>query len=115
MGSKLGIHLSAEDIASLPGMLKNPEALEQTYGFLFTAGGIGAKVLDIVGRRNSMCGAVVNSLKNGEGGYDMVKIAHSLENAQEKNGSVVINGTEISKKEIYAALMEVLALFGGSQ
>jgi len=115
LGSKLGIDLSGEDIASLSGMLKNPETLKQTLGGLFTEGGIGAKVLDVIGSRSSMLAAVVDSVKNGEGGYDMDKMIESLENAVEKDGSVVIGGTEISKEEISAVVTDVLALFGGSQ
>jgi len=115
LGSKLGIDLSGEDIASLSGMLKNPETLNQTLGGLFTEGGIGAKVLDVIGSRSSMLAAVVDSVKNGEGGYDMDKMIESLENAVEKDGSVVIGGTEISKEEISAVVTDVLALFGGSQ
>ena len=115
LGSKLGIDVSGEDIASLSGMLKNPETLKQTFGGYFTEGGIGAKVLDTIGSRSSMLGAVVDSVKNGEGGYDMDKIVETLENAVEKDGSVVIGGTEISKEEISAAVTVVLASFGGSQ
>ena len=115
LGSKLGIDLSEEDIASLSGMLKNPETLKQTLGGLFTEGGIGAKVLDMIGSRSSTLGTVVDSVKNGEGGYDMDKIVESLENVVEKGGSVVIGGTEISKEEISAAVTDVLESFGGSR
>lgn len=115
LGSKLGMDLSKEDIASLSGMLKNPETLKQTLGGLFTEGGIGAKVLDMIGSRSSTLGTVVDSVKNGEGGYDMDKIVESLENVVEKDGSVVIGGTEISKEEISAAVTDVLESFGGSR
>ena len=114
LGSKLGIALSEKDIASLYGMLKNPELLKQTYGGLFTKGGIGAKVLDMIGSYSSMLGTVIDSVKNSEGGYDMDKIVESLENAVEKDGSVVIGGTEIPKEEISAAVMDVLESFGVS-
>ena len=115
LGSKLGIDLSEEDFASLSGMLKNPEVLKQTLGGFFAEGQIGAKVLDVIGSRSSMLSTVVDSVKNGEGGYDMDKIVESLENAVEKGGSVVIGGTEISKEEISAAVTDVLESFGGSQ
>jgi len=115
MGSKLGIDLSEEDIASLSEMLKNPEALKNTFGGLFTEGGIGAKLLDMISSYSSTIGAVVDSVENGEGGYDMDKILEILENTEEKDGSVVIGGTEISKEEIYAAVTGVLGSFGGSQ
>ena len=115
LGSKLGIDLSEEDIASLSGMLKNPEVLKQTLGGLFSEGGIGAKVLDMIGSSSSTIGTVVDSVKNGEGGYDMDKIVEILENAVEKDGSVVIGGTEILKEEISAAVTNVLNSFGVSQ
>ena len=115
LGSKMGIDVSEEDFASFSWLLKNPQELKQTFGGFFTEGGIGTKVLDTVGTYSSTIGTVVNAVKNSEGGYDMDKIVEILENAVEKDGSVVIGGTEFSKEEISAAVTYVLESFGVSQ
>jgi len=79
---------------------------------LFAKDGIGASILDMLGGKGGALGKVLDSLKGSDGGYDVDKLAKSLEGAEEKDGSVVINGTEIPEEELSQAVTDVLGTLG---
>ncbi len=106
-----GFHLSAEDLAGLGEALSDPEAYETLSG-LFAADGLGTMILDLVSSKGGTLGILAGSLKNEEGGYDIEKIIKSLEGAEEKEGSIVIDGNEITEEEIQEAVTGVIEMFG---
>ena len=101
-----------EDIAAITSALSNPEALKEMVSGLFAKDGIGASILDMLGGKGGALGKVLDSLKGSDGGYDVDKLAKSLEGAEEKDGSVVINGTEIPEEELSQAVTDVLGTLG---
>ncbi len=107
-----GVKVSDEDIAAITSALSNPEALKEMVSGLFAKDGIGASILDMLGGKGGALGKVLDSLKGSDGGYDVDKLAKSLEGAEEKDGSVVINGTEIPEEELSQAVTDVLGTLG---
>lgn len=107
-----GVKVSDEDIAAITSALSNPEALKEMVSGLFAKDGIGASILDMLGGKGGALGKVLDSLKGSDGGYDVDKLAKSLEGAEEKDGSVVINGTEITEEELSQAVTDVLGTLG---
>lgn len=107
----LDLDLSAEELAGLGEALDDPEA-EKLLSGLFTEDGIGTSILDMIGSEDNSLGTLLGSMKSEEGGYDIDKIIKGLEGAEEKEGSIVIDGTEVSQEEIRDAVTEVLGMFG---
>ena len=112
VGSALGIEISEDDMAALSALVQDPAAMEQMLAGLFAEGGPGAAALDLISSRNTVLGGIINSMKSEDGSYDFDKIARVMEGAEEKNGSLVIGGTEVPKEEIEDAVTEVMAAFG---
>ena len=112
VGSALGVEISEDDMAALSALVQDPAAMEQMLAGLFAEGGPGAAALDLISSRNTVLGGIINSMKSEDGSYDFDKIARIMEGAEEKNGSLVIGGTEVPKEEIEDAVTEVMAAFG---
>ena len=112
VGSALGIEISEDDMAALSALVQDPAAMEQMLAGLFAEGGPGAAALDLISSRNTVLGGIINSMKSEDGSYDLDRIARVMEGAEEKNGSLVIGGTEVPKEEIEDAVTEVMAAFG---
>ena len=112
VGGALGIKISEDDMAALSALVQDPAAMEQMLTGLFTEGGPGAAALDLIGSRNTVLGGIINSMKSEDGSYDFDRIARIMEGAEEKDGSLVIDGTEVPKEEIEDAVTEVMAAFG---
>ena len=112
VGSALGVEISEDDMAALSALVQDPAAMEQMLAGLFAEGGPGAAALDLIGSRNTVLGGIINSMKSEDGSYDFDKIAKVMEGVEEKNGSLVIGGTEVPKEEIEDAVTEVMAAFG---
>ena len=112
VGSALGVEISEDDMAALSALVQDPAAMEQMLAGLFAEGGPGAAALDLISSRNTVLGGIINSMKSEDGSYDFDKIAKVMEGVEEKNGSLVIGGTEVPKEEIEDAVTEVMAAFG---
>ena len=112
VGSALGVEISEDDMAALSALVQDPAAMEQMLAGLFAEGGPGAAALDLIGSRNTVLGGIINSMKSEDGSYDFDRIVKVMEGAEEKNGSLVIGGTEVPKEEIEDAVTEVMAAFG---
>lgn len=79
---------------------------------LFVKEGLATTILDMMSSKGTALGTVVGTMKGEEGGYDVERIIRSLEGAEEKEDSIVIDGTEISAAEIREAATQVMELFG---
>ena len=104
-------NLSEEDLAGLGEMLNDPEALKEMASGLLGKDGMGTFILDMIAGEGGALGSVLEGLKTDDGGYDVDKVMETLETIEEKDASVVINGTEIPQEEIEKAAGDVMGFF----
>ena len=103
------------DLGTLVQMFSDPEALKDKLSVFFAKGGLGAMILDRIASRDGILATVVNSLKGEDGGYDVEKLMNSLENATQKDGSLVIDGTEVPEEELEDAVAQALDVLDQEQ
>ena len=103
------------DLGTLVQMFSDPEALKDKLSDFFAKGGLGAMILDRIASRDGILATVVNSLKGEDGGYDVEKLMNSLENATQKDGSLVIDGTEVPEEELEDAVAQALDVLDQEQ
>ena len=103
------------DLGTLVKMFSDPEALKDKLSDFFAKGGLGAMILDRIASRDGILATVVNSLKGEDGGYDVEKLMNSLENATQKDGSLVIDGTEVPEEELEDAVAQALDVLDQEQ
>ena len=103
------------DLGTLVQMFSDPEALKDRLSDFFAKGGLGAMILDRIASRDGILATVVNSLKGEDGGYDVEKLMNSLENATQKDGSLVIDGTEVPEEELEDAVAQALDVLDQEQ
>lgn len=113
-GFGLGLDLSKGDLAGIVEALSDPETSEMLSGLL-AKDGPGTMILDLISSEDNAIGTVLGALKSEDGGYDIEKVIKSLEGAEEKEDSIVIDGTEISAEEINEAITGVLGMLGLSE
>ena len=102
--------LSKEDLLGLGEALSDPD-----ISSLFAADGFGTVILDMLGSEDTALGSFISSMKGEDGSYDIERIIKSLEEAEEKEDSFVIDGTEIPAEEIRESVTGIMALFGLSE
>ncbi len=108
----LGIKISEDKMNKISALVKDPAAMKQKLAGLFAEGGSGAAVLDQISSKNAVLGGIINSMKSEDGSYDFDKITKIMDGVEEKDGSLVIGGTEIPKDEIKDAAAKAMAAFG---
>jgi hypothetical protein len=112
LAGALGIEMSDEEAHDLVELANDPEAEDKLVAKLFAKGGICAAILDSIGSKGGAIGTVIESMKNEDGDYDVEKITTSMEEAEEKENSIVINGTEITQDDLAAAIEDVMTMLG---
>ena len=106
---KFGINnVSEEDVSSLIALFQDPDAFKEMLTGLFTKDGIGTLFLNMASSKSPVLGKITESLKAEDGGYDVEKVMTAFGSIEEKDGTVVINGTEIPEEELTAAVEDTM-------
>ena len=106
---KFGINnVSEEDVSSLIALFQDPDAFKEMLTGLFTKDGIGTLFLNMASAKSPVLGKITESLKAEDGGYDVEKVMTAFGSIEEKDGTVVINGTEIPEEELTAAVEDTM-------
>lgn len=112
LADTLGIKMTDEEVHDLIEIANDPDAFEKMVADLFAKDGPCASILDAIGSKGGALGTVIDAMKSDDGGYDIEKIKTSLENVEEKEDSIVIDGTELTQDDIAGAIEDVMTALG---
>ena len=95
----------------LDGLPEKTEELKEMLSGFFQEGEIGSDLLDTLAAEGGNLEALIESMKDEAGAYDVGRIIACLTDLKSKGNGLVINGIEITEEEFRKAFPKMIEFF----